>query len=401
MRVDVLAALGALALLGCGSSQTGSEDAGETTVASGSSDSESTTQAAEETGEPMDCGSVTLQATYVPPIVMFVVDTSASMLAQWDHDGDPNTPTQSRWASARELIGLISETLVHHPQYGHLPVLGVQRFPSADACPSATPMMPSCADASACAVAMAPEVSLAQQDAVPLLAALPGPSPEPLEFPGGSPAAAAYASAVAHIVDAPFEETWSYVVLLTDGRTNCGADLEAPDNFAVYDSSLHSLVEDALAEHNIQTIVVAIDEAADPALETGLDQIPGYDPRPALNELAQAGGLAAGYFSASDLEQIAMALEGPDESPICYIELVYTQAGLPTPEQIPLVTWTINGEPVPYVEPDACATQNGWTWIVGDDLPPGEIVTFCGQACEAMKTSGALIEGEYGCPPAG
>lgn len=383
-----------VAVLGCGTTQTGGEGAGETTAMSSSVGSDSTTGESEGEGEePMDCGTVTLTLFYTPPVVMYVVDTSASMLTLWDHDGDPQTPPQSRWATARELVGLTA-SLIDSP-FGD-PVVGLQRFPSADACPS-------CTDASACSVAAAPEVALAQQDGAALLAALPGPNPTPVELPGASPAAAAYAHALVELVLAP-HESWKYVFLLTDGRTNCGDDLQPPANLGVHDEDLLELVETALFEHDIRTLVIAIDETADPELETGVDRIPGFDPRPALHELGLAGGLAPfqsefAYFSASDPDRIALLLDSHEDTPTCVIDLSQTEAGPPTAEQIPLVTWTIDGEPIPYVEPDACESADGWTWLVANGLPPGVVMTFCGQPCEVMKMGGVTIEGRYGCPP--
>lgn len=376
MRIGTSAGLlCSLGLVACSSSQqSGSEDAGETTAASSSdgselsSSSESDLESSTDEGdEPTDCGGVTLQGEYIPPVVMYVVDTSSSMLALWDHDSDPNTPAQTRWASARELVESTAAVIGHHPEYGHLGVLGLQRFPSADA--------------NACAVAEAPEVALAQQDATALLAAVPEPN---VELVALSPAAAAYASAFAHTLADPSRGVVRVMILLTDGRTNCGESLE-----------LVALIQDARDEA-IPTFVIAIDEAADPALEVGPDGVPDFDPRPAMQGWALAGG-TGGYYSASDPDAILQALQGPDDSPTCVIDLSRTVDGPPAPEQVEHVTWTIDGEPIPYVEPAACEDQDGWTWLVSDDLDPGVIMTFCGQACEAMK-SGALIEGDYGCP---
>lgn len=368
MRIASLTGLlGVLCMTACGSSSSGSESAGETTAASSSAGTESSTG---ETGEPMDCGTVIIHGEYIPSRVMFVIDTSSSMLALWDHDGDPNTPTQSRWASARELVEVVASS-------GPGPaVLGLQRFPSADA--------------NACAVAEAPELPLAEQDADALLAALPGPN---AELVGASPAAAAYASALEHVLDERRGPIPTYMVLLTDGRMNCGAELES------YDEELFDLVEDAYAQE-IRTIVIAIDEAADPLLEDGPDVIPDFDPRPALHELGLLGGahvpnpVDAAYFSASAPEALASVLGDQIISdPSCEFDLTATEQGPPTAEQIELVTWTINGEPIPYIEPDACASQAGWTWV---EL--GEVVRFCGDACEAMQEIEAVIEGRYGCP---
>lgn len=359
MRLGALAGLlGVLTVSACGSSASGSERAGETTAASSTAGTETSTGGDEE---PMDCGGVTIQSEYVPPVVMYVVDTSSSMNTPWDHDGDPNTPTRSRWASARELVELTAGVIGHHPEYGHLGVLGLQRFPSADA--------------NACGVADTPEVPLSQQDATALLAALPEPD---AELVAATPAVAGYASALVPVLADPHPV--KYMMLLTDGRENCGSI-----------EQLQSLVADAFAV-GIYTLVIAIDEAADPALEQGPDGVPGFDPRPLLDAIAQAGGTGS-YYSASDPDAILSALQSRAEILDCVVDLSTAPQGPPKPGQIELITWTIDGEPIPYVEPEACDSQDGWTW-----WETGLIMTFCAQPCEAMKHSGTLIEGHYGCP---
>jgi len=84
---------------------------------------------------------------------------------------------------------------------------------------------------------------------------------------------------------------------------------------------------------------------------------------------------------------------GKTMSPSC-IDISQTDVGPPTPEQLPLLTWTVDGEPIPYVEPQACDSQDGWTW-----LEHGIVVSLCGQPCELMKSMvGVTVEGRYGCP---
>jgi hypothetical protein len=250
---------------------------------------------------------------------------------------------------------------------GHGPaVLGLQRFPSAEA--------------NACGVAPEPEVTLAEQDAAVLLAALPE-----SEISGASPAAGGYASALEHVLAEWDEDRAAWIVLVTDGRSNCAADDE-----------LLSLVSDAFSEHGVVTLVVAIDEAADPSLESGPDSVP-VDPRPALHQLGFAGGhppdFMTGYWSASDREPLAHMLSDLIiDDPSCEFDLTHAEPGPPTPEQIPLVTWTIDGELVPLVELEVCDTEYGWAWV-----EPGMIVQFCGQACDDMQAA-QVVEGIYGCP---
>jgi hypothetical protein len=130
-----------------------------------------------------------------------------------------------------------------------------------------------------------------------------------------------------------------------------------PESLAVPDPTLHELVEQAHVEGGIRTIVVAVDPDAGPDLEPGTDALPGFDPEPALHELALAGGAPTfvdgepTYFRADDPEALLFALD-------------------------------------PF-------NQDGWTWIPGEE---GVLVTFCGQACEDFKNGGASFDGDYGCP---
>lgn len=147
-----------------------------------------------ETGEAESCGDLWIVPAYVPPLLMLVVDESESMLAPWDHDGDPETPTQPRWHGARAVVELLGEIA------GDKAVVGLRAFPGADACPEATAMSPSCADASACSIAAAPELSPAEGNGPALLDAIPGLDPDPILLAGASPAAAATEAAVDELV---------------------------------------------------------------------------------------------------------------------------------------------------------------------------------------------------------
>jgi hypothetical protein len=374
----------AAALLGCGPGTvaSGNDDAGETTDTPGTGDSDESSESS-ETGEdpPMHCGGVTLVAAYSGPALMFVVDRSPSMASLWDHDGDPNTPAQTRWASVRGLLDGIAAAL---SSYAHV---GLQQFPSAAACPNATLAEPTCADASACMITDTPELELTEEGMSSLLASLP-PADAATEFRGASPAAAAYASAVAQLLTHP-EPRVRVIVLITDGHLDCGSHDDPPANLGVPDPALLDLVA-AAHEQEIHTLVIAVGEAAQ--LDPGPDTIAQFDPRPSLEALAQAGGLFASYLSVSD-PGIVTHFESEDVIHSCAIELTQTDDGPPTPEQIPLITWTIDGVPIPYVEPDACGeVETGWTWIV-----EGEVVLFCGAACDAFH-DGSLVEADYGCP---
>lgn len=366
-----------------------SQAGGDTSTSSGG---ESTSTSTDGSDVPeQDCGTVVIETEYFEPILMFVVDSSPSMLASWDHDGDPNTAAQTRWATAHQVLEAIGEVASRYA------LVGLQRFPAAAACPSATPQDPTCTDASACTVASAPELGLISDGFAQLSSVIPSVDAAAIEFAGGSPAAAAYASALAEVLADPHDD-YRAIILLTDGHINCGAG-QPPDGDATYDDSLRELIESAWLEHDVRTFVIAIDERADPSLALGPDAMPGFDPRPALHELGVAGGgdMQPAYLRADD-PYLARNFETEDGVLSCVIDLGQTAQGAPTPEQVPLVSWMMNGEPVPYVERELCDSESGWTWIVDDDTAVGETALFCGQACELFKQDGTVTIATYGCP---
>ena len=386
--------LGLVALLGCGPGTAASEDAGETTAVTGSSSADATGESG-ETGDdaPMDCGHVAIVPTHVNLPIAFVVDTSPSMARLWDHDGDPNTPMQTRWQTAYALLDGIAGVL--SPWWA----VALQRFPSADACPGASVDAPTCADASACTTADALELGFTIGGMPALLAALP-PADGALEFRGATPAAGAYASAVAQLLayeDPQGDPVPRHVVLITDGHVDCALDSLSPANVGVLDAGLVEQVAAAFTDHEITTMVIAVDPDAE--VTPGPDTLVGVDPRVVLETLAQVGGFANSYTSATDPD-VLNYFDSEDTVGSCVLELSFTDQGPPTPEQVPLVTASMNGEPLPYVEPDACATAaTGWSWLVGDGLPPGEILMFCGATCATFKQAdGNVFEVFYGCP---
>lgn len=395
-------------LAGCGpslasdgeseSSGTGSGATADGSSEAGSTADSSTSDTGDEAIDPCECGCALLTTAYSPPRLMFVVDTSSSMATPWDHDGDPGTPEQTRWASAQAIVAEIAS---NWDPYG---LIGLQRFPSADACPGATALAPTCEDASACVIAGSPERPLGWFGAE-TIDAMPGPAATPLELAGASPAAAAYASAVEHVLARrdPDAQAFESIVLVSDGHANCSAELDVPDSLDLLDDDLLGLITAAFDDHGIHTAVIAVDEAAAISPGPSSDSIPGFDPRPTLTSWAIAGGLdqtEVGYFSVDDPEPIHQTFATPEYTGGCVVELQSTVDGLPTPAQIPLVTWTLDGEPLELRSPEACKTESGWSWWVSADVEIGEIVLFCGEACDRFNSlmQPAAFVGSYGCP---
>ncbi len=342
-----------------------------------------------DTGGP-DCGMVQIAPEYVPPNVMLVVDGSGSMISNlWDHDLNPGTPNETRWNT---LYGVV-ETIMN--QFGASMNAGIKRFPSESACDPDP-----CYNPSACTVTAGPDVGVALDNGAAILAAIPSADDNGDSVEGGTPATSGINAAVEHLV-AQSPDIPRYVLLITDGAANCSPGAPFPDLVEVYDETLEPTVAAALADDNITTFVVGID-IINQVVGIGSDGSPEANPFERLNDVALAGGAPKNmgldpekFFNATNQDELLLALGGIiNEITECIIDLSDTEQGPPEPIQIPYVTFTANGEEVPFVQD--CENEDGWTWI-----EEGLIVTFCGTYCEDFKTGGAVFDGTYGCPPAG
>ncbi len=336
-----------------------------------------------------DCGMVQITPEYTPPNVMLVVDASGSMVANsWDHDLDPNTPTQTRW---KTLYGVADSVLA---QYGPAMNAGVQRFPSEAACDQG-----GCYNTTACIVSDQPEVGVGFDNGATILAALPSADDMGESVEGGTPATKGINSAVAHL-QAQSPEIARYILLITDGAANCTPELTEPaDVMELYDETLAPTVQAAFDDDAISTFVVGID-IVDALIGAGPDGSPEANPFERLNEVALAGGApknmgmgAEKFFNATNQDELLMAIGGIiDEITECVIDL-NEYGSLPDPIQIPYVSFTADGQEVPGPVTD-CENEDGWAWV-----EEGVIVTFCGSYCADFKIGGSVIDGKYECPP--
>jgi hypothetical protein len=388
----------------CGPPLAGDDEIGDDASTSETSTSESSTSesstdesSTDDTEETEDasttegdgCGGFSIDPEFIAPNVMLVVDTSSSMVLEtWDHDGDPLTTEVTRWSSARTLVELLVA------EFGESMNLGVQRFPSEDACPGATLESANCTDSDVCSIAAAPEVAAGIEQGPAILASLPASDAGAVEIVGGSPTSAAFLAARDHLLELPASVP-SYIVLITDGGANCGEGLGLPESFEVYDDLLADNVGQAFAFDQISTFVVGVD--IDSAVGMAGQDSPEVDAFAALNQVALAGGIPwqsgmdpQKFFDVRDSEDLFDVMRRPEGITDCTVDLTFGPDGLPAPRQIPLVSIVMDGVEVPRVED--CETQEGWTWIV-----EGEILSFCGSWCELFK-DGAAVEGDYGCP---
>jgi hypothetical protein len=364
-----------------------------TTAMSGSetSTSETSTFDTDETstGEEPDCGGFSIVPEFVAADLMLVVDTSSSMAELWDHDGDPMTPEVTRWSSAHAFIEALVTDLDGQMK------LGLQRFPSAAACPAATLESANCTDADACLVASSPEVELVFEQGPMLLAALPAADADAVEIVGGSPASAGFMAARDSLL-AHRRRNAEGIVLITDGRTNCGEGLSLPESFETYDASLAANVGDTFELDGIPTWVVGVD--VDMTIETPGQDSPQIDAFAALNDVSVAGGQPSEmgaeprkFYDVREPQALINALTPYCMVTTCDFDLTMMPEGPPAPSQIPLVTIEMAGSLLPYVED--CETEDGWAWIV-----EGEILSLCGSWCELLKDGDTPVDGHYGCP---
>lgn len=219
------------------------------------------------------------------PRVMFVLDKSSSMTNTGKESGwaaEDDGP--SRWAQLHTLVGALADGMEGEA------AMGAVLFPSTYA---------EAAGEAVCDVRAVPEAAVGPYRAADLMGLLPPADAE--EFLGGSPAQAAYATALDHLetLGGPAPTA---IVLITDGGINC-ADDAAPLDRA--DDDLAELVAFARDSLQIQTFVIGVGVAP------GDQLVPNGDPDAALREIALAGGAAngeRGYFTFSERLPLVSAL---------------------------------------------------------------------------------------------
>lgn len=224
-------------------------------------------------------------APVVLPRVMFVLDKSSSMTSSGEESGAPvDESGLTRWAQLHAAVGSLARALEGDA------VMGAVLFPSTYAEKTGEAV---------CEVRSVPEAAVGPYRAADLMKLLPRANMK--GFRGGSPAQAAYATALDHLAtlggSAP-----TAIVLVTDGGLNCADDV-AP--LAVADDGLAELVGFARESLQISTFVIGVGVAP------GDQSVPSGDPNVALREIALAGGAAhgeLGYFAATDPASLSAAL---------------------------------------------------------------------------------------------
>lgn len=354
----------------------------ETTSIASAANTESTEDTDEPVGDYPECPiEIELIPPYDPPNVMFVVDTSSSMLDGWDHDGDPMTPTVARWSTARALLEQLVVDLGPYPSR-----MGLQRAPSSAACAAATIDDPMCTDADVCLVDPTPEIEIGDSHGDEILAALPDASASPLEIVGGSPIRAAWLAARDHLIEQP-EETVELIVLITDGGASC-SEPTLPQAVETFDEQLLSTVAEGFEVYGIETIVVGVGVADQPTLPAQPDS-PAVDTQAALNDLGMAGGHLEYFDAATPDELVAELASAGCGATGCTFDLTMFEKGPVHPLYIPSTIVEIDGETVPQV--DDCALEDGWAWVT-----PGLVMSLCGSYCDDYSACAAVFDLLYG-----
>jgi hypothetical protein len=299
----------------------------------------------------------------------------------WDHDGDGATAEVTRWNSLYNVVEFIVETFEDQVNFG------ANLFPSEQAQDAYS--------AQACVVESEPEVPVAPNNAVAVLAGIPGADDESLV--GATPATAGIEAARQHLV-ALDPNVERFMILVTDGAANCSSDATSnPERFEIYDDNLSIVVGDALTDDDIATFVVGIDIADEESPTTPDGSPDGINPTTELNAVAVAGGVprdgAAQFYNAGNQAELQDALQ---EIAGAVISCTIPLNPAPEPEQQAFVTIEVDGVEWPEVED--CATEDGWMW---SNLPALDQIQLCGTACDELKESGGKLDATYGCPPVG
>ena len=350
-----------------------------------------------ESDDEMNCGEVSIVPEYTPPNVMLVVDASGSMVANsWDHDLDPNTPDVTRWNSLHGVVTTVMD------QFGTAMLAGIQRFPSADACPDATQQSSNCYNSDSCIVGTEPEAGVGFDSGAAILSAIPGPNADNVAIVGGTPATKGINSAVGHLLTQGGSNP-NYILFITDGAANCTPGLQVPPLIEDYDETLPTTVESAYMDESITTFVVGID-IVDELVGVGIDGSPEANPFERLNDVAVAGGAPKNggmdvekFFNSTNQDELLTELSTIiDTITECVIDLETTMEGPPNSDQVEYVTFEVDGVMIDGpLSAEDCATMDGWMWSVEYTE-----VTFCGIYCDQFKLGVGEFDGTYGCPPA-
>jgi hypothetical protein len=306
--------------------------------------------------------------TFVPQIptldfrAVLLFDRSPAMLDPWDHDLDPQTPDEPRWASVRRAV------LATVP--GDVDALvGLAGYPTADAQDDA--------GAEACVVTPGLFTTPAEVDAATLADLLPAEQPPAGSFVGGSPQRAALLAAIDLVEPDPGQPR--AIVVIGNSAANCAAEPPEPASLLEQVDPAVTTAAQAVADAGVYLAVIGVG-ASDTPNPIAVDGRPdGVAPLAALTELAtQAQGSLVNVADEAELMQELGDLFTDMTDYSCSIELY----PVPGPDHV-IAEVRIAGQVVPG--PLAvCKSDAGW-W-----QPEPGVVEFCGDACAQLTEDFAL-----------
>jgi hypothetical protein len=372
-------------------SDTGDDPTTTGTPMTTSEDTSGEDTSSSDDGTP-NCGEVDFVLEAIPPNVMLVLDKSGSMVSNtWDADDNPGTPEERRWKSLHDTVDFVVSAFDGEINFG------ANLFPSEQASNSLSE--------AACPVRNNVEVPVEPMNAANILAGIPGPNSDGADIQGATPATEGVSVALAHLktLDPSVDR---FMILITDGAANCGADadtsqcppggvMEGCGLMEEYDENLDDVVAAAFTDDEVPTYVIGID------IVDALQGDGPYDGQPSantfvrLNEVAEAGGRPRmgneKFYNTQNEIELMDALEDIAGQVVsCTVPLGEE------PDHPNFLDIEIGG--MTFERVDDCATEDGWVYVMPDG--PYDTIELCGAACEALATAGEL-DATFGCPPPG
>ncbi|MEZ4447992.1 MAG: vWA domain-containing protein [Nannocystaceae bacterium] len=284
----------------------------------------------------------------IPSDVLFVLDKSGSMSMQlWDHDNNLQTPNVTRWKSLYNVVeGVVTK-------FDDKLNFGAKLFPKIDA--------GSYVEQGACEIDPGVEVPVAPNNAVALLAGIPGPDFMVL---GGTPSYQALDAGFTY-VNTLMTGLDAAVIFITDGEISC----DNPPAAAI------AAISDAWDKQGVPTYVVGIDVDAQTSAQ--------------LDQFAVAGGkpLKNGpykFYQATDQIELEAAMQSILDDTVSCVLPVDPEPAYPELFEV----WLDNAK---ITEVGDCAKEDGWVWT-----KPHTEISLCGASCSKLK-QGKNVEAKYYC----